>query len=212
MMKSAQWYRRLAEVPRLHYQSDPAIERTSLPHHNAVPEIHHYEFQGKRSDYLSWRTPGGSTSASPAHSWQTKRKKGETEAQTALRQLRETLELPGVLSDYYFAIQHTHEALWKHRREELWVLPVVEELCWLNIRLVETYPDVVRLEHDSESRFVHILAFGTLMTLYEREGFLKEALEVAHRAARFENQTGAVDPLEARLAALNAETTQGGTG
>ena len=212
MMKSTQWYRRLSEVPHLQYQSDPTVKRTALPQHNTVPNVDTYEFQGKRHASLSWRTPGGSTSASPAHSWQTKRKKGESEAQTALRQLRETLELPGVLSDYYFAIQNAHEALWKHRREELWVLPVVEELCWLNIRLVEAYPEVVRLEYDNKSRFVHIFAFGTLMTLYEREGFLKEALEIAHRAARFENRTGAGDSLEARLATLNAESTQEGTG
>ncbi len=100
-MTIEKWYRRLAEVPRIGYEPDPSIDRTKLPGHDAVPRIHRYEFDGKQHESLDWPMKDGTTSASPSQSWETKPRRGESECKTTLRQVRESLELPGKLSDYH---------------------------------------------------------------------------------------------------------------
>jgi hypothetical protein len=154
---------------------------------------------------MSWPTKGGSTSASPAKNWETKPRRGETEAQTALRQLRETLELPGTLSDYHFAIQHCHDELRGDAREEPWVLEEVERLCRLDIRLIEAYPKTITSEYGGDRTYYGVSAFHQLTGMYEKEGFLREALEVARVGQKFEQCQGKVEDLEARLARIEAE-------
>ena len=199
------WYRRLAEVPGVGYEGSPGVDRTRLPGHDATPKIDRYEYDGERREYMSWPMKGGSTSASPAKTWETKPRRGETEAQTALRQLRETLELPGTLSDYHFAIQHCHDALPGDARDEPWVLEEVERLCRLDIRLIEAYPETITNEYGGDRTYYGVSAFHRLIDLYEGEGFLREALEVARVGQRFEQCQGKVEELEERLARIEAE-------
>lgn len=199
------WFRRLAEVPGVKYQGSPGINRSRLPEYNAVPKISTYNFDGKRHDSMMWATAEGSTSASPAHRWQTQPRPNETKGQTALRQLHETLELPGILSDYHFAIQTCHQALWKQRRNEPWVLAEIERLCWLDIQLVEAHPAIASLEREDTTQFIAILAFGQLIRLYEREGNLYEALAVAQRAERFQQGKIHLENLQPRIAQLESE-------
>jgi hypothetical protein len=200
------WFRRLADVPGIGYQGSDKVNRSRLPGSNLVPETRVYDFDGKRRQSLFWPTAGGETSASPAQQWQTRPQKGETAAQTALRQLEEALELPGELADYHFRLQHCHDELWKYRREEPWVLPIIERLCWLDIQLIETYPAIITYEsQDRQRHYYQVSAFERLITLYEREGFLYEALDVAKRAVRFENAQHALERLQTRLTILVAE-------
>jgi hypothetical protein len=199
------WFRRLAEIPGVRYDTPPGITRVHLPGHNLVPEQHTYEFDGRRHESLSWRTKEGSTSASPAHNWQTEPRPGESAAQTTLRQLYETLELPGVPSDYHFAIQGCHESLWKNRREEPWVVEQIERLCWLNIQLMEACPEAISSEREGEAQYYSVSAFNRLIGLYEHEGYLKEALEVARRAVRFNQAQHEFESLQQRVAQLEAE-------
>jgi hypothetical protein len=214
------WYRRLAEVPGIEYRPDPAIDRTQLPGHDAVPKIDRYEFDGKRHESMSWPTEGGSTGASPAQEWKTQPRKGETEAQTTLRQLREALELPGTLSNYHFAIQGSHDALRGFAREEPWVLEEVERLCWLDIRLIGQYPKTITLdpitiddkelakvaaERRGERTFFSVSAFHQLISMYEREGYLREALEVARIGQQFEQCLGKAEEIEERINRVEAE-------
>lgn len=147
------WFRRLAEVPGVGYEGSPSVDRSQLPGHDATPKIERYNYDGERHVSVMWPMKDGSTSASPAHRWETKPRRGETEAQTALRQLRETLELPGTLSDYHFAIQHCHDALRGDAREEPWVLEEVERLCWLDIRLIENYPQTITNEYGGDRTY-----------------------------------------------------------
>ncbi len=97
----------------------------------------------------------------------------------------EGLELPGVPSDYHFMIQSTVGELWKRRREEPAGISDVERLCWLDLDLIDARPDCVTYENDEGSSFYAIAGFGMLINLFEREGALHEALEVAQRAERF---------------------------
>jgi len=221
-MTVEKWYRRLAEVPRIQYEPDPSIDRTKLLGHDAVPRIHRYEFAGKQHESLDWPMKDGSTSASPSQSWETKPRKGESESKRTLRQLRECLELPGKLSDYHFAIQNCHNTLEGFAREEPWVLEEVERLCWLDIRLIGEYPETITLEpiaisdeelakiaaeRRGERRFFSVSAFHQLMGMYEREGYLREALEVAKIAERFEQCSGKVEEILERLDRIDAEAT-----
>ena len=199
------WFRRLADVPGVGYQGSPGIDRTRLPEHDAVPEISSYEFEGKRRQSMWWKTKEGGTTASPAHRWETKPKKGESPADTALRKLRETAELPGTLSDYHFAIQHCHDELRSYAGEARWVLEEVERLCWLDIRLIEKYPETITSEYEGERTFYSVSAFYRLIDLYEKEGYLYEALEVAKLAEKFEQRGEQVAELRERIDLLEAE-------
>jgi hypothetical protein len=200
-----EWFRRFAEVPGVKYSGAPSVNRSRLPEHNATPEISTFRFEGKQHISIMWPTSEGSTSASPAHRWQTQPRPNETKGQTTLRQLHETLELPGIVSDYHFAIQNCHQALWKQRRDEPWVLAEIERLCWLDIQLVEVQPAFAALEREDTTQFIAILAFGQLIRLYEREGNLYEALAVAHRAERFNQGKIYLENLQPRIAQLESE-------
>lgn len=196
------WFRRLAEIPGVHYEMPQTINRLQLPDHNLAPELHEFEFDGRRHESLSWRTTEGS---SPAHRWQTEPKLGESLAQTALRQMFETLELPGIASDYHFAIQSCNETLWKHRREEPWVVEQIERLCWLNIQLMEACPEAISFEREGETQYYSVSAFYRLINLYKQDGYLKEALEVAARGVRFNQTQHDFESLQERIAQLEAE-------
>ena len=145
---------------------------------------------------------------------------GESECRTSLRQMREALELPGKLSDYHFAIQTCHNSLKGFAREEPWVLEEVERLCWLDIRLISEYPETVTLEpitiadeqlaetaatRRGDRRFFSVLAFQQLISMYEREGYLREALGVAKIAERFEQTSGKVEEITERLDRMRTE-------
>jgi hypothetical protein len=197
------WFRCLSEVPGVGYKSHPSIDRSRLPGHNVVPSTSSYVIANERHEYLSWPTITASPSASPAKLWKTQPRNGESLAQTCLRQLYETLELPAELSDYHFAIQNCCLELWSLRREEPWVLVEIEELCWLNIRLLQAHPDFAVV--DNEQGFLLILAFGRLISLYEQEGYLHEALQVAEVAVMFNQQVPALERLRAKIANLEAE-------
>lgn len=218
------WFRRLAEVPGIEYKPDPAIDRTRLPGHDAVPKIDHYEFDGERLESMDWPTKDGSTSSSPAATWETKPIKDETEGQTAFRQLQERLELPGTISDYHFEIQRGHGALWARAREEPWVLEEVERLCWLDIRLINEYPETITLEpiriddehlaklaaeRRADRNFFGVDAFHQLISMYEREGYLREAFEVAKIGQKFEQSAGKVEEVEEQIKRVEAEADAG---
>lgn len=207
------WFPRLGDVPGIQYVNQ-AVDRARLLGHDFVPRIEQFEFDGRVHESVYWPTKDGSTSASPAKTWETKPLEGETAGQTVLRQLRESLELPGTLTDYHFAIQHGHDALRSNAPEEPWVFEEVERLCWLDIKLIEQYPETITvepitiqdeelaklaMERRGERRFFAVSAFHLLIGLYEREGYLNEALEVAKIAERFEQCQGKTEELKERI-------------
>lgn len=199
------WYRRFADVPDIGYQGSPGVDRTRLPGHNVVPEISYYNFEGKHRVSMMWPMKDGSTSASPANTWETKPSKGEIHAETLLRNLHEKLELPGTLSDYHFAIQHCHGELGQHAREAFWIYEEIERLCWLDITLIEKYPVTITDEYGGERTYYGVTAFHKLIDMYEKEGYIREALKVAQIAKRFEQDTGKVEELRERIASVEAE-------
>lgn len=203
-----EWFHRLADVPGVNYTGYPGMQRTRLPGHHARPQIVTFTFDGKRHESLRWPTRGGETSASPAktHGFLSLPDQEES-PQLLLQRMYEALELPGEPTDYHFIIQSCIEELWKRKRrqQDPSLLERIEELCWLDIRLVEAKPDAIAFDHHGTQRYFHVVAFTHLMRLYEREGFLHEALEVAQRATRFSPDVMDAEQLRQRLARIEAE-------
>jgi hypothetical protein len=199
----ADWFECLAKVPGVSYERDPSVRTASLPGYGLTPQIRTYEINGLHRRFLLWLTPSGGTSVSPA------RERGRFDdakdpPSAILHRLHETLELPGTLSDYHTVIQGAAATLWNRRREDPSLLAEVERLCWLNIRLIEEHPETIAHERDGVTEYFSGSAYDTLITLYEREGFVYEALAIAERAARF-NAIPIIDQLKQRIELLKAE-------
>lgn len=204
-MNDEVWFPRFAEIPGIKYEPPKGLDFSYLPGRGKVPEISYYNFDGKRHKSMMWNYGATSSSASPAKEWKTTPRPGENEAKTLLRQLYETLELPGTLSDYHFALQHTHGDLKNHIGQESWVLPEIEKLCLLNIQLFDKHPETITYETDEGTRFFGVTAFRSLLDIYENEGYLREALEVAKIAVRFNYGNELVEELEERIKLLESE-------
>ncbi len=138
------------------------------------------------------RMPGGSA-------------QGMSQRAELLEHCYEALELPGVPSDYHFIIQGCAGALWSRRRREPQALEDVERLCWLDIQLIEARPETIVYQHEDDPSFYRVLTFAILIDLYEREGCLREALEVAETAARHGQGPEARDRLAQRIAVVENE-------
>lgn len=204
-MNDEKWFPRFAEIPGINYDPPKGLDFNNLPGRSKVPEISFYEFDGKRRKSIMWKYGDVTSGASPAHDWETKPLPNESETATLLRQVYETLELPGTLSDYHFALQRTHDALNKFIGKETWVLSEIEKLCRLNIRLLEKYPETISYENDDGVHYARALAFNRLINLYEKEGYLHDALAVARIAVRFDYGSDVVNDLEERIKLLESE-------
>jgi hypothetical protein len=201
-----EWFRRLADIPDVGYTSDARVKRSMLPGHDTVPSLNVYTFEGKRLESLSWPTANDQTSQSPAslHARAASSPAPVDPSGVVLQCLHEVLELPGIASDYHFAIQGCVEELWKRRHQEPGIFSEVERLCWLDIRLVEARPETITYEREGNVAYAGVSAFGRLVDLYSHEGFLSEALEVAERGARLNQKTPVVE-LRERIAHIEAE-------
>jgi len=145
------------------------------------------------------------TSASPARQHTSEHPNEIQDLRRVLLELYEVLELPGQLTRYHFAIQNACKTIFRRRREDLAMLEELERLCWLDIDLVEAYPEVVESE---PGKFFHVLAYERLVSLYETEGDFAGALEVAERGMRLgqeEYLATKAERLRVRLAELEAE-------
>jgi len=178
------------------------VDRRRLTGHDFEPEVLEFELKGKPRLALEWPTPDGdSTSESPVY----QRISGFDEdpaPREALRWLEETLELPGELSDYYYAIQVACRAIYEGRREDPSLLKEVERFYQLGMELVESYPKSIEYES------YHMLVYERLVELYAGEGYFHEALEVAERGLKRSQDFSlslAADRLHMVLEELEAE-------
>ena len=173
-----QWFRRLADAPGLSYEGSVTVDRRRLTGHDFEPEVWEYKSEGKSRLVLEWPTSeGDSTSESPVYQRISDFDEDPTPRE-AQRWLEETLELPGELSDYYYAIKVACRAIYERRREDPSLLEEVERLYQLDMELVESYPKSIEYES------FHRQAYERLVELYTGEGYFHEALEVAERGLR----------------------------
>ena len=197
-----QWFRRLADVPGLSYEGSPTVDRRRLTGHDFEPEVLEFELEGESRLALEWPTPDGdSTSESPVYQRISALSEDLTPREE-LRWLEETLELPGELSDYYYAIQVACRAIYEGRREDPSLLKEVGRFYQLGMELVESYPKSIEYES------YHMLAYERLVELYAGEGYFHEALEVAERGLKRSRDLSlslAVERLHLVLEELEAE-------
>lgn len=192
----ATWYARMADVPGLDFGGSPDVDRSMLEGADARPRVVHGS--------LWWSTPQGGTSASPAHGHSLGDLSRLSRAQV-VRRTWEGLELPGEAMDYHFILQQAVGELWRRRREDPGGLADVERFAWLDLQLAEADPGAVSFEDIDPGEFVQMASIAQLITILEREGALREALEIARRAVRFEQLERKAVELEAKVAALDAE-------
>ncbi len=209
MMDDTKWFTCLADVPQVGYRANPSVNRRALPGHDARPEVHTFEFDGREDRSLSWPTPDGSTSQSPASAWSSIGESRHTTSGEALRRIYEALELPGTATDYHFALLNAYGLLWSRSREDVQLLDELEQLLLLDVALVESRPDILQLGIEDDTFWAAVPAFYHLMSLYEREGYLVEALAIARRGAALRQGGEDVQRLEDLLAGLRAERLPG---
>jgi hypothetical protein len=201
-----QWYRRLAEVPRIGYSSSPDVQRTKLRGWNASARVVTYGLDGEDRASLWWATPGGETTQAPTIAWADPfNTKGRNAAEN-LQRVREALELAGTVADYHLVLMGAARALWPQLAEAPWVPVELEQICKLDLQLVQAYPGAVRdIAPNLRNRYYPDSTFGILITLYEQEGYLHEALAVARETALIVQQPEALASLERRVESLEAE-------
>jgi len=204
-MDDIHWYERLGNVPGITYKGHPDVDRRTLPQHNAKPSVESFVFDGRTQRSLSWKTESGSTSRSPAAGWSGGDDPRKTSAPQLLRRLYEAIELPGTISDYHFAMLGVYQVLWAHRKREPEILPELEKILLLDISLVEAHPKSITFDTQGEKFVPHVPAFEYLVALYEREGFLHEALDIAKRAVKAGQDSSDEERLTERIAVLDAE-------
>jgi hypothetical protein len=199
------WFRRLSEVPGINYPGSPGVDRRRLPGHDATPVVTRtYEWEGERHDVVEWRWPGGSAAGPPAREHCLTSEDGAT-SEELVRNLYEVLELPGEVTDYHFAIQSCAAELWAQRRAQPELLETAEELWLLDIRLVEAMPSAFATESLAGVTWYSVAAYESLISLYERQGYIREALAVTDRARSIGHGGQARERLEAKLRALVEE-------
>ncbi len=202
-MSETEWFKRLAEVPGVGYEPPQPLPRPAL--RNARPKVVTYDdVGGRKLRSLMWpSSAGGETSASPVQSHSPSDPRNAS-TQEILANLGEALELPGLPSDYHFAIQSAAGALWSRRKEDPSLIETSMELYLLDLRLVEAQPQAIRDEYSQQPSYYAVEGLSCLVDIYTREGSIREALAVSKRGERF-GQAVHVDTLEAQVAALNAE-------
>lgn len=200
------WFSCFADVPGLDYRSPLGPKRLALPGHDARPRVC-ASADGSVPQYaLLWPSDAGETSTSPVLRWRSPPRPGESDVQAALRQLVEALDLPGALNDYHFRLQDCCNSLWRARIEEPELLAELERLFLLDLQLIERY------SYQMAAAMLwgatqHVATCHQLISLYEHEGLLREALSIAERGQRLNPETmmRAVEHLRARVALLEAE-------
>jgi hypothetical protein len=203
-MGDIEWYDRLASVPGVGFEGHPDVDRRALPQYNVKPTVNTFEFDGKTHRSLSWKTRDGSTSQSPAAAWASS-DLDSLEGDQVIRRMYQAVELPGTVSDYHFAMLGTYQLLWARRNREPELLPELERIMLLDISLVEAQSASIAFEVQGETTMPSVPAFHHLVSLYEREGFFHEALDIAKRAVKAGQSSADEERLIEQIAQLEAE-------
>lgn len=195
------WAPSIADLPGVTYTAPSGITRPRVPKGQATPQVSQHEYDGESRSWLSWKTRGGTTSASPASRHFSNQRGKASSVEAILDELHQGLLKPGTPSDYHFALQHVIDELWRRRRSDPTAIPPLEALCLLDIAVVEAFPSAFR----SGESFYAMTAPRLLVRLYENAGDLDAAVTLARRVDPFLNGTGELDRLEAKHVLLCQE-------
>lgn len=204
-MREATWYARLAEVPGLAFSGSTGVDRRRLREHATRPTVSRYEFDGETRESLMWPTPDGATSAAPAARHLDDTDRTGLALGPLLRGAWEVLELPGVTLDYHFVLQSTVGLLWGKHRRDASALRALEVFARLDVALLAAQPLAFLPENAVDGRYYRVTTFGPLLTILEREGAWREALDVVDVAVRIGQLEARREVIAERVAALDSE-------
>ena len=194
-----------AAVPGVGYQGQKDVDRRTLTGFDAKPEARTYVFETRRMESLSWQTSKGETSQSPASRHANRGDAQNLDTGSLLRRTYEALELPGTASDYHFILMTAYQTLWTRRGDSPDSVDILEKLCLLDIRLVEAVPEAIRYDSGDVTHAFGVPAFGILAGLYEKNGFLEDALQIHRRGVPLGQGDRDIPQLEERIRELRAE-------
>lgn len=198
-MNDTTWAPSLADLPGVDY-TPPKGTRTPRVSGGTTPTAISFG-QDDEHRSLSWKTTNGSTSASPASRHLASAPDEDAPTDELLRHLHAGLQLPGVPTDYHFAIQRIIDALWSRRTKDSGAISAMEPLCRADVSLVRAYPDAFR----SGDRFYAMSSMHHLVDLYENAGDLDAALDAARLVEPFLYASESVARLETKIAVLREE-------
>jgi hypothetical protein len=204
-MSDAEWYEGFRKVPGVAYPGHPDIDRRKLPQHNVKPEIETFDVGGEKHTSVMWQTRDGYSSQSPAAAWSSVDDPRVAEPEDVLRSMYEALELPGTVSDYHFKLLNACAALWSRRKRRPEVLPELEKILLLDISLVGLHGHSLMFEHEDGRVMPGVPAFDQLISLYEGDGFIHEAIAIAKLATAAGQGSSDEERLAERLVELEAE-------
>ncbi len=190
-----EWFERFGAIPAVAYSTPPDVNPRKLKGFGQHPTVRRWDGM---EPSLAWGSEYGG-SASPVHE-RAFQDFGTKTTPYILKNLREALELPGQTLDYHFAIQNSCDELWDRRRQEPELLHEIERYCWLDVVLLQSQKAQF-YKPSGDGSFLSVAAFGLLLSLYEREGALLEALEVAEIESQFIGTNDRIEELRERLAA-----------
>lgn len=200
------WFPRFADIPGVAYEPIVPVDRSKLKRAAERPEVGSFTTDGRVVTYLRWGDDEESSSASPSADHFIHQELDGLKTGTVLRKLAEALELPGVASDYHFALQGFVDVAWKRRRDEPEALGLLERVAWIDIAFLEALPSAFTYTRMDEASYYRVTSMQNLLTIYDYEGALPEAIRVARiglQHGQFEPKK--LDELLERQAALEAE-------
>jgi hypothetical protein len=205
-MRDAEWFNGLRSVPGIGYTGHPDVDRTKVPGYDTKPDITTFDVGEKKHVSVMWpMRDGGHTSQSPASAWSSHGDARTAEPEDVIRSLYEALELPGTISDYHFKMLGTCGVLWSLRKRRPDLLSELERILLLDVSLIQAHGESLVFEHNGDRHMPRVPAFDQLIALYEREGFVHEALAVAKLAMAADQGSADEERLLERLAELQAE-------
>ncbi|MCU0311004.1 MAG: hypothetical protein MUE36_08675 [Acidimicrobiales bacterium] len=206
MFGEINWFPRFGDIPGVAYEPIVPVDRSKLKRASERPEVSSFTTDGRVVTYLTWGDDEESSSASPSADHFVDEELDGLKTGTVLRKLAEALELPGVASDYHFALQAFVGVAWKRRREEPEALGLLERVAWLDISFLEAFPSAFTYTRMDETSYYRVSSMQNLLTIYEYEGALLEAIQVARIGLKHEQfEPKKLDELLERQAALEAE-------
>jgi len=187
-MPELEWFRRFGEIPGIAWE--PPVQVDVDPRWAAArPVVETFPDEDRTFIVVSWRDPQGNPFAdefsfgSPADvaGRAIRESGGIVEVLTSLSR---SLSLPGTRRDYFDAIEHAISALSRIDDEDPARPAWIERLAWLAVSLLRTGVEATLMPAEAglAERDRHVAAAGmpyaTLIRLYLREGFLREAAAV----------------------------------
>lgn len=186
-----QWAESFAAIGGISWEPLVPIDRSSLPGIDSRPTVERIEGLGGESyQRVTWSDKRGELAgegSSPANQHERHFSNDrELAPRTVARRVSEMLALPGSRSDYHFGMLNAWEALYAARRQDVRVFGWIEALCLADIELMEQGPELVFAENhwnNLDQGYPIFPAFQRLSSLYQREGYLTDAVEIERRCA-----------------------------